>query len=406
MNSQVHKMRTALLADRLVERGHSVIWWASAFEHQSKRMMFGDGEVISISEGYSINTIKGMRYKKNVSMRRYLDHRIIARKFSKRALLENAPDIIVASMPSYDLAYEAVRYGRERNIPVIIDVRDQWPDIFEWNSPKYMRSLVKRLLYWDYRTQKEMMRGAFGITSMMRDLLDWSLKIAGRDETENDGVFYLGEKRIEYSHDSIASNRIDALNKKLFNKFVVTFVGTFNDYYDPQIIIDVAAGIHQKRELSDIHFVLGGDGQHYEKVRRAAAGLDNVTLSGWLTKGEMDSLLKMSKIGICPCTRLIKAFPNKVYSYLSAGLPVISSVDGDFRSIGEKSGMSIYYEPNDRAALCDAVIRLYSDESLRETMSASARKVFNDMFDAEKIYVEYAKYVERCHQRYQSIGKK
>ncbi len=33
----VHKMRTAVLADKLLERGHKVLWWVNAFEHILKK---------------------------------------------------------------------------------------------------------------------------------------------------------------------------------------------------------------------------------------------------------------------------------------------------------------------------------------------------------------------------------
>ena len=36
----VRKMRTALLAQEMVKRGHNVLWWASTFEHQTKRMLY------------------------------------------------------------------------------------------------------------------------------------------------------------------------------------------------------------------------------------------------------------------------------------------------------------------------------------------------------------------------------
>lgn len=33
LEEKAKKMRTALLADKLVERGYSVLWWTSAFDH-------------------------------------------------------------------------------------------------------------------------------------------------------------------------------------------------------------------------------------------------------------------------------------------------------------------------------------------------------------------------------------
>jgi hypothetical protein len=37
LDEGVKKMRIALLADILVERGHNVFWWASAFDHFTKQ---------------------------------------------------------------------------------------------------------------------------------------------------------------------------------------------------------------------------------------------------------------------------------------------------------------------------------------------------------------------------------
>ena len=44
------------------------------------------------------------------------------------------PDIIVVSLPTIEFSYEACRYGEKNNVPVIVDVRDLWPDSFKQNS--------------------------------------------------------------------------------------------------------------------------------------------------------------------------------------------------------------------------------------------------------------------------------
>lgn len=33
LEEKARKMRTSLLAYKLVERGHNVLWWTSAFDH-------------------------------------------------------------------------------------------------------------------------------------------------------------------------------------------------------------------------------------------------------------------------------------------------------------------------------------------------------------------------------------
>jgi hypothetical protein len=130
LNKKVRKLRTAILADRLVSRGHEVRWWASAFDHNLKVTLFPQDQELRLSPGLALHILKGCGYAGNISLSRYLDHRLIAAKFRRQAGRLAPPDIVVASMPCHHVAFEAVRYARCRNIPVLVDVRDLWPDIF------------------------------------------------------------------------------------------------------------------------------------------------------------------------------------------------------------------------------------------------------------------------------------
>ena len=126
----IRKLRTAYLADKLIQRGHSVLWWASAFDHFGKRWLYDHDKEVTLDQSFTIKALKGIGYKKNVSLTRYIDHRIIARKFKRFIPSAQKPDIIVASLPSYDLAYYATAFAQENSIPSLADIRDQWPDIF------------------------------------------------------------------------------------------------------------------------------------------------------------------------------------------------------------------------------------------------------------------------------------
>src|SRR2546425_947828 len=107
----VREMRTALLCRKLAARGHSVLWWASAFDHFAKQWLFTDDTRTRVDSGLEILALKGCGYQDNLSLRRLVDHRLIARKFRRLSKSESRPDLIVASMPSHDLAYEAAVYA-------------------------------------------------------------------------------------------------------------------------------------------------------------------------------------------------------------------------------------------------------------------------------------------------------
>src|SRR5687768_8574948 len=85
VDASAKKLRTAYLAERLVDRGHSVVWWASTFNHLRKRWYFDRDTQVEVRPGLNITALKGIGYSRNISVRRLVDHRIISRKFRARA---------------------------------------------------------------------------------------------------------------------------------------------------------------------------------------------------------------------------------------------------------------------------------------------------------------------------------
>src|SRR5512136_3025134 len=85
LTAGVRKMRTGLLADVLLARGHTIRWWVSAFEHQRKLMQFERDQEIRFGDNLTFQVLKGTGYRKNISLSRYIDHRVVANKFGRYA---------------------------------------------------------------------------------------------------------------------------------------------------------------------------------------------------------------------------------------------------------------------------------------------------------------------------------
>jgi len=380
------KQRTNILAEKLVGRGHDVIWWTSAFNHYRKRWFFLMDTTLTVN-GTTIKALKGTGYNKNISLRRFLDHKIIAWKFKRFAERMPVPDIIITATPPHDLAYAVTRFSRRHNIPVIVDIRDEWPDLFLKFVPKRFIRLLKILLIHDFYMLRKTLVMAAGLVAMMDSLLEWGLTYAGRQKSTKDRVFYLGDF---HRTQPLDWGQNDPFQKNLNKKFVVTFIGTFVQNNDPSIMIESAI------KLADypIYFVLAGDGELSCSLKNASAGLSNVLMPGWLNKDEMTFLLRHSKIGVCPTTQYREAFPNKAFSYLSAGIPFITSFQGEIKNIIEKYKIGYYYPPHDIDAFTSYILKLYQTPSLYQEMAENAKNIFNKMFDADKIYDDYAKYIE------------
>lgn len=386
---KVRKLRTGIVADCLIERGHRVRWWTSAFEHQRKLMLF-DGELeISPSPGLRINILRGCGYRRNISLRRYVDHMLLSRKFARWAPRCEQPDVIVASMPCYNLAYEAVRYAKERRVPVIIDVRDLWPDIFVDVFPSpLIKALVKGLLVMDYRRLRYLLGKADGILAMSHGVLQWALRHAGRGATENDGVFYLGYNPIEGNESQPLWLREHMARR------IIAYVGTFGRSYELSLLVDVARRFHEGGH-QDICFVLAGTGEQEEELKWRSRDLPNVIMPGWLRADEIAALLQQAYIGMIPCRSVTDAMPNKIFEYLSAGLPVVSSLMGEMAEIITTKNLGLNYLAGDAEDMYQAIFSLLEDPSRRDEMSNNSRRFFAEKGYAHKIYHDYAAHVEK-----------
>ena len=134
-------LRTGVLGGHLARAGHDVTWWTSTVDHFRKRFHSVPGPVLSVQPRYEVRFLSGRLYHHNLSLARLRNHREIARAFRATAATVPQPDLIVCSLPPLELCVEAVHFGRERGIPVFLDVRDPWPDVFYQVLPVPLRRL-------------------------------------------------------------------------------------------------------------------------------------------------------------------------------------------------------------------------------------------------------------------------
>src|SRR5690606_2789684 len=81
---------------------------------------------------------------------------------------------------------------------------------------------------------------------------------------------------------------------------------------------------------SEVQFVISGDGELGRHWRRRALGLPNVIFTGWIGGDEINWLRDHAAIGFQPYSaNASQGLPNKLFEYLSAGIPVLSSLQGE-----------------------------------------------------------------------------
>ena len=148
-----------------------------------------------------------------------------------------------------------------------------------------------------------------------------------------------------------------------------------------------AARILGRSGESGIHFVIAGDGDNRNYIRNLARDVGNLSFPGWLDRQDLQRLLLMSDVGVAPYVDSAKqSLPNKLYEYMAAGLPILSSLVGESRKLLSEESIGLFYRPGDAAALAGSSRWIAARPELRQNMGSKSLELFNRRFSEDRIY--------------------
>lgn len=396
--------RAGYLANFLVDHGHNVTWWTSTFDHFHKRHLFKHDTKILLNGRFCIKLLHGSGYKRNVSLARILDHKQIAFKFARSALNGSPPDIILCSLPTLELSVAAVHYGKINSVPVVIDIRDLWPDVFLDVCPKPFQPLAQLILYPMRRNARKACAGATAITGPTKAYVNWGLMQGQREHSPNDISFSFGYPRMIASERNIRKGLAYWKLKGLSTNgsdTIICFFGTIGRQFDLDTVINAAKLL--LNDMISIRLVLCGAGDKLEYYKNISKNMSNILFPGWVGPSEIQALMEISSIGLAPY-RETKNFlfniPNKVAEYLSGGLPIALSLDkGVLSDLIYEKNCGFSYAGN-HIELTKLLKDLIVCPERMKTLSNNAKRVFEDMFDADKVYGEMMNYLQELAIKY------
>ena len=383
-------LRMGMLGEKLSEAGHNVIWFTSSFDHFKKIHVCDKDSIISVRDNYKLNLLHTVGYKKNISISRIINHKVLSVKLRREINKLKKPDLIFASFPTIEFAHEAVKYGKKNNVPVIIDVRDLWPDIFNHNLKGIIKLLaIPYIKYLNYKTRK-IMRDCHSITSISDLMLDWGLNKGNRVKSKFDESFYIGYR-----------NDISTKEKKVkevdISRFNICFFATINNQFDYEIIVEIAKRLKKEK----INILICGLGPKLEYFKELASDCKNIKFLGWRDKDELKYILNNSKIGFAPYRNTFDfqmSVSNKFAEYISYGLPLIITSSGYMEELVNENEIGISSRNVDE--IYHFIIKLKNDEKLYKKLSNNSNKLYKEKFDADKIYKEMVKFLENVSEEY------
>ncbi len=170
-------------------------------------------------------------------------------------------------------------------------------------------------------------------------------------------------------------------------KFIVLYAGAHGMSNDLNIVLDAA---YQLRENKMIHFVFVGDGKEKTKLMNYAGQLklENVTWIASVPKEEMGNILGHADVGLAilkPIELYKTTYPNKVFDYMAAGLPVLLAIDGVIRDVVEKANAGVFAQPGNVDDIVNKINSLYDDKDKLNEYSRNGQNYIQENFNREKL---------------------
>jgi glycosyltransferase involved in cell wall biosynthesis len=288
------------------------------------------------------------------------------------ALRAPRPDVVIATSPPLTAAvpgFIAARC-RWRPVPFVFEIRDLWPESAITTGVIGRGSAIARLLYALERfacaraDAVNVLTPAFGDDLKRRGLV-----------TDDRLLFVPNGADVDAFTPAPRDNDV---RRELGwgDRFVALYAGAHGRANALGQLLDAAEHL---RERIDIVIATVGDGPERPMLEAEARrrNLRNVQFLGAVGKERMPAIVSAADVGLAvlqnnPTFRTV--YPNKVFDYMACARPTILAIDGIARRLAcDEAKAAVFVEPENGAAIADAVQRLASNPDLAHGLGERGR---------------------------------
>lgn len=275
-------------------------------------------------------------------------------------------DIVLAVSPPLTLGVDGWAIARARKAKFVFNIQDVYPDVAVelgvLRNPALI-SAARRLERFCYER-------ADAVTVLSDDLKDNLSRKLSHPE------------RVHVIPNFVDTEWIQPMEKEnpyraefgLSGKTVVMYAGNVGMSQSLDLVLAAAGALSH---LKDLIFVINGQGAARHDLERRARGLDNVRFVDTQPLERLPEVLAAADIHLVPLKRGLasSSVPSKTYSILSAGRPLIASVDPgtEVAKLVERSGAGLAVAPEDPEAFTKAIQQLVESPDETARMGAAGR---------------------------------
>lgn len=282
-------------------------------------------------------------------------------------LVRERPDVVLATSPQLLVALSGWAVSRLKGVPLVVEIRDLWPDSIAAVGALRADSLAMRALRIAERFVYRQADLVVSVTDSFVEHLrrNGARRVAVIMNGADPGLF----RPIE---DTAALRERFALG----DRFVACVAGTLGLAHGLETVLDAAEAL---RDDPRFLFWMVGEGARRAELEREARRrlLENVRFQGQVEREEVPNILAAVDAALVllkPDPLFESVLPSKMFEAMAAGRPVVLGVSGEAKRLLEDSGAGIAIPPGDGRALVEAVRRLASYPAEAAAMGRRGRE--------------------------------
>ncbi len=304
------------------------------------------------------------------------------------------PDVVIATSPQFFCGWAGVWVCRLRRLPLILEIRDLWPESIVTVGAMRKSVAVRLLERWErsmYRAARRVVTVgegyreqlvARGVPSERIDVIPNGVDRAMFDRTTGGGGV-----RAEFG---------------LGDAFVCAYVGTIGMGSGLEVVLR-AARLLRDAPGPDVVFLLVGDGAVREDLERRARseGLSRVVFTGRLDKNRIPAVLAASDACLVHLSRkelFRTVLPSKIFEASAMARPIVLGVEGFAADLVAGAGAGVCIEPENERELVEAVTRLAGDPERAAEMGRRGLEQIATRYDYDELAGRYLGVVSRLVQ--------
>ena len=342
----------------LREMGYDTVYITSDFDHNTKQPFVFKGE-------NSIQ-IHAKPYKKNLSLDRILSHMFFSRDVFAHIEKCDEPDLIYALIPPNFIAHYGAKYKRKhKNVKLVFDIFDLWPETFP--SGKIKKLLAPVFGIWSSVRDKALPKADFVITEceMFREKLKLS---------ENSQAVFLSQKPLKEK--ALAPNLPE-------DKINLCYLGAINNIISIPHIAEVIKKIVKEKPVA-LHII--GAGERLDELIAAAenAGAEVVYHGPIFDNDKKQEIISRCHFGLNIMKESVCiGLTMKSVDYFCHGLPIINNIPADTHRLVTENNIGVCLDDED---FCQKV--LAGNEACLK-MRENVKRVFSETFEESVIKEKY-----------------